>query len=184
MFIDKEQFSFVATLEANWREIRAECERLLERDFDPWVQGSMYETGWTVYGLVALGQRVPDHAERCPFTTGLIEQMPGVTLAGFSRMAPGTHIRPHIGWAKSVYRLHLGLIVPEDCALKVNDETRHFAEGECLVFDDTRMHEAWNRSERTRINLLLDFLRPGITDATLDTLPEEVIEYSQTLLNR
>jgi beta-hydroxylase len=42
------------------------------------------------------------------------------------------------------------------------------------VFDDTVEHEAWNRSEKNRIVLLLDFLRPGFTSAATDVLPPEV----------
>jgi beta-hydroxylase len=33
----------------------------------------------------------------------------------------------------------------------------------CLVFDDTVEHEAWNLSDRPRVVLLLDAVRPGAT---------------------
>ncbi|MFM8275542.1 MAG: aspartyl/asparaginyl beta-hydroxylase domain-containing protein, partial [Cyanobium sp.] len=55
------------------------------------------------------------------------------------------------------------LIVPESCGLRVASEVRSWREGECLVFDDTAEHEAWNRSSRTRVVLLLDF-RPQPSD--------------------
>ena len=35
-------------------------------------------------------------------------------------------------------------------------------------------HEAWNRSTKTRVVLLLDFLRPGFTSAAADEAPPEV----------
>jgi aspartyl/asparaginyl beta-hydroxylase (cupin superfamily) len=95
-------------------------------------------------------------------------------------MAPGTHIKPHVGWVRTVYRLHMGLVVPPDCALRVGAETRSWREGECLVFDDTVEHEAWNRSGDTRVVLLLDFLRPGVTSVALDVPPPEV----QALIRR
>ena len=50
----------------------------------------------------------------------------------------------------------------------------NWREGECLVFDDAAEHEAWNRSGATRLVLLLDFLRPGVTSATADVPPPEV----------
>ncbi|MEU8157136.1 aspartyl/asparaginyl beta-hydroxylase domain-containing protein [Micromonospora sp. NPDC048986] len=28
-------------------------------------------------------------------------------------MAPGTHLKPHQGWVTTVYRAHLGLVVPQ-----------------------------------------------------------------------
>lgn len=55
----------------------------------------------------------------------------------------------------------------------MGDEIRPWREGECLVFDDTAEHEAWNRSDRMRTVLLLDVLRPGV-DAYDDIAPGEV----------
>src|SRR5215470_11228679 len=78
----------------------------------------------------------------------LVRGIPGMTMAGFSRLAPGAHITPHRGYegySGFVLRCHLGLVVPEGCALKVGDETRGWQEGRCLVFDDSYEHEAWNR---------------------------------------
>ena len=98
-------------------------------------------------------------------------------MAGYSRLAPKTHVKPHRGWAASVYRLHLPLAVPPGCRLRVAAETREWKEGRCLIFDDTVEHEAWNESELPRGVLLLDFLRPGLTGSVADHIPEEVQEY-------
>jgi beta-hydroxylase len=57
--------------------------------------------------------------------------------------------------------------------LRVGNEVRNWVEGECLIFDDTFEHEAWNNSNETRIVLLLDFLRPGVEKSS-DTMPVEV----------
>jgi hypothetical protein len=59
-----------------------------------------------------------------------------------------------------VLRLHLGLDVPAECAMRVGTETKSWQEGKCLVFDDSFEHEAWNRGDRTRTVLLCDFLNP------------------------
>jgi len=78
------------------------------------------------------------------------------------------------GW--SVY----GLIIPDgDCALRVGTQTRHWAEGQVMVFDDTVEHEAWNRTADTRAVLLFDFLRPGRTVDEFDEMPPEVAEALQ-----
>lgn len=99
-------------------------------------------------------------------------------MAGFSRLAPHAHVKPHVGWAASVYRLHLGLVVPEGCRLRVGSETRPWREGRCLIFDDTVEHEAWNDSDRPRAVLLLDFLRPGVASGVEDHIPDEVRQYA------
>jgi beta-hydroxylase len=48
----------------------------------------------------------------------------------------------------------------------VGDQVQDWQEGKCLVFDDTTEHEAWNRGDRTRVVLLIDF---KMTDLTTDT---------------
>jgi len=184
MFIDTLNFTFVAQLEAHWQTIRDELLALPDKAFDPWVQKDMHGEGWSVYGLFALGNPIEAACVHCPQTSKLIEDIDGVSLAGFSKLAPHTHIKPHVGWAKSVYRLHLGLVVPPGCRLRVDDETRYWQEGEALIFDDTVEHEAWNDSNKTRITLMLDFLRPGISDFTDDMVPEEVREYVKKLLKK
>jgi aspartyl/asparaginyl beta-hydroxylase (cupin superfamily) len=171
MFIDAQQFDFVAALESHWRAIRAECEALPADSFDPWVQREMYGEGWSVYGLIAFGKPIDAALARCPRTAAAISSVPNLTTAGFSRLAPGTHIKPHVGWVTTVFRAHLGLIVPDDCALRVGDETRPWLEGRTLIFDDTTLHEAWNRSTATRTVLLFDFVRPGCEAAAPDKLP-------------
>lgn len=175
MFVDDDQFPFLAELRRAWRDIRAECAALSDASFEPWVQREMYGTGWSVYGLVAFGTRIEAALASCPRTAEALSRIPGLTTAGFSRMVPGTHIRPHEGWVTTVYRAHLGLIVPDgDCALRVGSEVRPWREGGVLVFDDTVDHEAWNYSPGTRTVLLFDFLRPGRTMDEVDDLPPEV----------
>lgn len=159
MFLDPDGFDFVRT---GWHQIRDEFSALREGRFVDWPEHHLHGGGWTVFGLQAFGQRVEENMALCPETARLVSAVPGLTTAGFSRLAPGTHIRPHVGYTDAVLRCHLGLVVPaEGCALRVGEETRPWEEGRCLVFDDTVEHEAWNRSSSDRIVLLLDFLRPG-----------------------
>ncbi len=177
MFLDNKDFPFIGTLEAQWQIIRDEFLQLPAESFDPWVQQSMHGEGWSVFGLYAGGEPIVKACELCPQTAKIISAIPGLSLAGFSRMAPDTHIKPHVGWAESVYRLHLGLVVPGGCQLRVVDDTRAWCEGKCWVFDDTVEHEAWNQSESYRTVLLLDFLRPGVKSFASDQIPSEVQRY-------
>ena len=157
-FFDTADFSFAGLLERNAPAIRAELDRLLDVDhFTPWPERELYGQGWDVFGLYFFEQRLSENCALCPGTTALVEQVPGMTTAGFSRMAPGTHIRPHVGYTERVLRCHLGLIAPPGCRLRVGDETRCWEENKCLIFDDTLEHEAWNESDADRVVLLLDF---------------------------
>ena len=178
MFLDPAQFDFVPKLRACWYDIREEYLALPEESFEPWVQREMYGYGWSVYGLLAFGERVEQALATCPKTAAALELVPGLTTAGFSRLFPGTHIKPHEGWVTTVYRAHLALVVPDgDCALRVGDESRGWQEGEVLVFDDTTEHEAWNHTDETRTVLLFDFVRPGYEGAAQDELPPDVREF-------
>lgn len=181
MFLDPRQFEFVAALEARWEAIRAEYLGLPSDQFYPWVQRQMHGGGWTVFGLYAIGQQISAACAACPDTVRALERVPGLSMAGFSRLAPRTHVKPHVGWAASVYRMHLALVVPPGCRLRVSAETQSWHEGRCLVFDDTVEHEAWNDSDSPRGVLLLDFLRPGVTGSAADHVPEEVQQYAAHL---
>jgi len=59
---------------------------------------------------------------------------------------------------------HLPLLVPPDCALQLVDAgTRAWIEGQLVMFDDTYLHEAWNRSSSIRVILLMDCWNPHLT---------------------
>src|SRR5882672_3157647 len=66
----------------------------------------------------------------------------------FSILAPGKTIPQHRGPYNGVLRLHVGLRVltsePHICAIRVNGETRTWANDEVLLFDDSYQHDAWN----------------------------------------
>jgi beta-hydroxylase len=164
VYYDVARFPFTALLERNWRVIRAELDALSGEEFIDWPEHSLYgERGWKTFGLYAFGQRQTEGCARCPQTEQLVRQIPGLMMAGFSRLAPGARIVPHRGYegySGYVLRVHLGLEVPDGCAMRVGTETRSWKEGECLVFDDSIEHEAWNRSNRARTILLCDFLNP------------------------
>lgn len=55
--------------------------------------------------------------------------------------------------------MHLGIVVPDGCRIKINGEEHSWQEGKLIVFDDTFRHEAWNPSrDTTRVVLMFDIL--------------------------
>jgi ornithine lipid ester-linked acyl 2-hydroxylase len=173
-------YPFIQTLEDNWRSVLEELDNLLYNEaaneqsyFEPWPETDIYSGDWDVFGLYYMGQKLEKNCEFCPKTTALIESIPGVTTAGFSALAPETEIAPHVGYTDAVLRCHLGLIVPQPveghdsllptCALQVENKIYTWTPGRAFVFDDTKLHSAWNYGDRTRFVLLLDFLKGGTT---------------------
>src|SRR5262249_55265717 len=114
MFQSSDRFPFVRALEENWKDILSEYQAVArDPDMHAWPEGQLYDGRWDTYGLYAFGKKQHKNCERCPATTRLVEAIPGMVMAGFSRLGPGTHIKPHVGyggWAQYVLRCHLGLI--------------------------------------------------------------------------
>ncbi|WP_211463536.1 aspartyl/asparaginyl beta-hydroxylase domain-containing protein [Collimonas silvisoli] len=160
MFFPRANFSFTQDLERHWQVVLDECLSLPGAEFDAWPEKSIYNRGWDVYGLVLMRQRIMENCIFCPRTVALLQAVPGLVTAGFSRLAPGTEITPHVGYTDQVLRLHLALRSSAQCGIRVGAEVRHWIPGECLIFDDTVEHEAWNRGHADRLVLLVDFAKP------------------------
>jgi ornithine lipid ester-linked acyl 2-hydroxylase len=175
MFIESSTFPFLKPLVEHWPVVLDELLALRSSYFVQWPERDIYRGDWSVFGLFNFGNRIDAHCALCPRTAELVQGIPGLVTAGFSSLAAGTIIEPHVGYTHEVLRCHLGLVTPPDCGIRVHRETRSWTPGSCFVFDDTYEHEAWNRSGSTRVVLLLDFKRdPG---APIE-FPERVLGYN------
>eukprot|EP00658_Telonema_sp_P-2_P023557 TRINITY_DN19449_c0_g1_i3.p1 TRINITY_DN19449_c0_g1~~TRINITY_DN19449_c0_g1_i3.p1 ORF type:complete len:197 (+),score=31.48 TRINITY_DN19449_c0_g1_i3:181-771(+) len=121
--------------------------------------------------VVLAGSRVhPEVQKLCPATIQIVSQieealdcaMTGVGEVIFSRLAPGSHIKPHCASSNLRLTCHLGLEVPDGCEIRVGDEIRQWQDKKCLWFDDSFEHEVWQRSSSHRIVLLIRFWHPDI----------------------
>ncbi len=91
----------------------------------------------------------------------------------FSQMAPRSVLEEHTGWAdlaNNVLRLHIPLVVTNNsgvdgenddlCGTWVDGCVETHAVGRPLLFDDSKIHRAFNYSDRDRIVLIVDLARP------------------------
>ena len=106
-------------------------------------------------------------AQACPATSKILEDFSQAHTAlhgsaYFSLLAPRTHIRRHCGPTNARLRLHLGLVVPDGCSIRVGDEVRTWVEGRCLLFDDSFEHEVWNDADEERLVLIVDVWHPDL----------------------
>ncbi|MCB0538758.1 MAG: aspartyl/asparaginyl beta-hydroxylase domain-containing protein [Bacteroidetes bacterium] len=85
-----------------------------------------------------------------------------INLVMFSTLEPGKEILPHYGKNIGVLRIQIGLDIPEPalCGLQVEDKVFHLKNNEVLVFDDTFKHAAWNRGNKDRTLLIIDYKKP------------------------
>jgi beta-hydroxylase len=167
---DPDQFTWSKEIERGYPKIRAEVEALLggptEIPHIEDVTGGIPQGNvgpWRSFVLMHQGRWIDWNCERCPETTRLVRQIPGLSMAGFSVLEPGTHITEHRGPNKGALRHQLGVIVPGeegDCRIRVGDEMLHWREGESVMFDFTFPHEAWNDSDAIRVLLMLEVVTP------------------------
>ena len=183
-FHDREAFPWLADLEAAAADIREELIAILRDDGDdlapyvdfpkgaplgPWAElnGS---PRWGAFHLIFDGRVVAWNAKRAPKTMAALARLPQPWLprrspmATFSVLQPATRIPPHTGVTNTRLIVHLPLIVPGACGLRVGAETREWREGEALVFDDTIEHEAWNDSDEPRAILICDVWNPAVPE--------------------
>ena len=170
-YLPADRFPWAAELEANWKTIRRELEDVMTyRDDLPNFQDISTDQAtitdddrWKTFFFFGFGFKSEANCARCPETTRLIEQVPGMTTAFFSILAPHKRIPDHRGPWKGVIRYHLGLLIPEPrdaCGISVGGEVAHWDEGRSLVFDDSYEHFAWNDTDGYRVVLFMDVIRP------------------------
>ena len=185
-------FPWFEVLEAAFADIRADAAAVLEarEGLSPFLalgendRAADYLGGaqpvWDAYFFYRHGRRYTEEHAACPRTSAVLESLPLVRIADhapeicFSVLGAGSHILPHYGTSNIRSVVHLPLIVPEDCALKVLDIEIPGKAGCCHAFDDTYLHEAWNRSSAPRVILLMDAWNPHLTEIEKIALAEIV----------
>lgn len=181
-FYERQEFDWVAGLEAQADVLRDEFLALLERDdqpFAPYIRRNadrpasssvlLEDESWGAAYLWHGGQPTA-LSSLCPQTMAALGNapLPHVTgrspMALYSRLKPGTHIAPHHGLLNTRLICHLPLVAPDGCALRCGHETRSWQFGKMLIFDDSVEHEAWNRGGSDRTILLFEIWRPEIPE--------------------
>ncbi|MGH8084087.1 MAG: aspartyl/asparaginyl beta-hydroxylase domain-containing protein [Lysobacter sp.] len=195
-FLPRQAFPWYEALEARTPALREELVGLLDArpQLEPFLgepppgMKSSYLGGgddtatpqWDGFFFYRHGRRYDENCRRSPKTVAALESTSIVHIrdhapeALFSVLGPGSHILPHHGVTNTRAVTHLPLIVPGQCTLRVADQRHDWQEGRCVTFDDTFEHEAWNRSERTRVILLFDVWNPYLTEAERIAITELV----------
>lgn len=164
-------FPWATDIEHEWPAIRTELERVLTRKDDlpgfheisTDVASITQDRDWKTFFLCGYGLRAEKNIAQCPETWRIVNKIPGLMTAMFSILEPGKHVPHHRGPYNGVLRLHVGLIVPgprEKVKIRVGKQICHWSEGKALIFDDAYDHEAWNGSDKTRVVLFVDFIKP------------------------
>ncbi|MBS0432305.1 MAG: aspartyl/asparaginyl beta-hydroxylase domain-containing protein [Proteobacteria bacterium] len=191
-YFERELFPWHAGLETHTEAIRAELLAVLadHQGIEPFLgtadvrlleehkllRGENGAPRWDAFFFHRHGEVFEQNARRCPRTAEVLASLPLVHIREhapevlFSVLTPGSHILPHHGITNTRLVTHLPLIVPENCAIRVGGIEHAWQEGRCVTFDDTFEHEAWNRSDKVRVVMILDSWHPDLTQAEREAI--------------
>lgn len=159
----------LAVLRDNWEVIREEAVNLSEAGAIKAADGlndigfnSFFRQGWTRFYLKWYGSELPSALDQCPKTVELLNSTPSVKAAMFAALPSGGTLAPHRDPFAGSLRYHLGLVTPnsEDCFILVDGNKHVWYDGQDVLFDETFIHEAHNRTDTDRIILFCDVNRP------------------------
>ena len=168
-YVSTDPFPELQVLQQNWQMIRDEAINLREagriraaEQFNDAGFNSFFKFGWKRFYLKWYDASHPSALAHCPRTTALLRTIPTVKAAMFAELPPGGRLTKHRDPYAGSPRFHLGLLTPNDerCFINVDGERYHWRDGEGVMFDETYIHFAENRTEHDRIILFCDVERP------------------------
>ena len=167
-------FEFTDVLKANFDTIRNEYDDVARTKSDYDTSGGehkLHKGEWDWHSYIQKGQKNPRFRDHCPKTCEILDSIPGLmtnipfAYSFFSTLHPDASIGAHTGPCNLRLRCHFPLYVPKDdsdIGLRVAGQTKRWKEGEPMVFDDSFVHDAWNRGRSERVVLLFDFWHPEV----------------------
>ncbi len=168
-FVDPSKFPDLAPLRDNWQAIRDEAQHLFDEGHIRAASGyndlgfnSFFRRGWKRFYLKWYDAPLQSAHALCPRTVALVEAIPSINGAMFAMLPAGGDLGRHRDPFAGSLRYHLGLITPNDerCRIFVDGESYHWRDGEAVMFDETFIHWAENRTEVDRLILFCDVERP------------------------
>ena len=168
-YVEISGFPELAPLAENWQTIRREAQQLLDSGrirsaatYNDLGFNSFFKTGWKRFYVKWYDEPLPSAKSLCPRTAELVESIPGINAAMFALLPPRTKLGAHRDPFAGSLRYHLGLVTPNSdlCRIVVDGEPYAWRDGEPVMFDETFIHIAENRSDVTRIILFCDIERP------------------------
>ena len=167
--IETDLIDDLAILRNNWEVIRDEALSLSEDGEIKAADGlndagfnSFFRHGWTRFYLKWYGDPLPSAVRKCPKTLEVLKQTPSIKAAMFASLPSGGKLMPHRDPFAGSLRYHLGLKTPnsDECFILVDELQHSWRDGEDVLFDETYIHEAHNRTDENRIILFCDVTRP------------------------
>jgi beta-hydroxylase len=168
-YIEVDRFPEMKALTDSWKTIREEALRLFDEGHIRAASGytdlgfnSFFRRGWKRFYVKWYDEPLPSAKALCPKTVELVQAIPTVNGAMFAMLPPGGTLGRHRDPFAGSLRYHLGLSTPnsEDCRIFVDGEPYAWRDGEAVIFDETYIHWAENKTDTPRLILFCDVERP------------------------
>lgn len=181
---NRENYNWCMQLESEFESIRDEFLRLwndpdttgipyieagssqLEQSWQPLIGSN----NWESFHLYKGTESFTENITKVPKTHEALQAVPLLRTNDtprevvFSVLKEQQHIPPHYGLANTDMTVHLPLLNLEDCAIKVRDQVYPWEEGKLFLFDDSFIHESWNKGSKPRVTLLFSTWHPDLTE--------------------
>lgn len=163
-------FPISKVIENNYQEIKREYQGYQGKRDCAHAQTVGFRIGkgevngncWRMICLKQAGH-INSIANYFPTTMNIIKES-SIHNAFFSILDPHIDIPPHIGYYKGYLRYHLGVIIPEENGkrpyINVGGQKYEWREGEGVLFDDMFYHFVENPTNKVRVVLYIDIIRP------------------------
>nr|HAT8712632.1 lipid A hydroxylase LpxO [Legionella jordanis] len=168
-FIDISTFPELQKLQDNWQIIREEAEALMQKSYisastkyDDIGFNSFFRRGWKRFYLKWYNDPMPSALAECPKTLEIIQQIPSINAAMFTLLPKQSFLYKHRDPYAGSLRYHLGLLTPnsKECCIYVDGESYFWQDGQAVLFDETYIHSAENKTDQDRLILFCDIQRP------------------------
>jgi len=168
-FIDADAFPEMRKVTDNWQMIRDEALQLFDEGYIKAAAGyndlgfnSFFRRGWKRFYVKWYDQPLPSAQALCPKTVALVQSIPSINGAMFAMLPPGGKLGKHRDPFAGSLRYHLGLVTPNspECNIHVDGQLYFWRDGEAVMFDETFIHWAENKTDVQRVILFCDVERP------------------------
>jgi hypothetical protein len=151
---------------------------LVSDEWMDWPEKNLYQTEdingtWKIIPFFGFGVWCKKPCSKFPKLTEFLKSLPDLKVALISKLSAKTKLIPHYGWgshSNNVLRCHYGIVLPSDKSksyVSVSDdetsseEIQYHKLNDWIVFDDSKLHYAENKSNEERIVLIVDVERPS-----------------------
>ena len=165
----REEFPHLNVIQENWEVFREEAMALNSQEHIRVAENkndiafnSFFRTGWKRFYIKWYDDVMPSAESLCPRSVEIVKSVPEINAAMFAMLPPDGRLGKHRDPFAGSLRYHLGLDTPnsDDCYIWIDDQFYSWRDGEDIVFDETYVHSAMNKTDKNRIILFCDVTRP------------------------